>query len=111
MIEQNPASVVRDCLGDQLAREADKVSRMDPIIELPADIVAHLFNLNQGKHIDRPCSACGKVTEQVVVSYSEVGQLRKLAVSRFLGRVLDFVPGTGILVGKPTVCRCGRLNM
>jgi hypothetical protein len=84
------------------------------MLTLPADVIDYLFNVNEGKHIERQCggdSHRGALTDQVVVSYSDIAVFRTAGPFRFAGRLLDVLPGVPIFVGKPTVCRCGRINL
>lgn len=77
---------------------------------LPIDLVQHLFNLEHGKHLEAYCKQCGKYTDQVSVSYCDLPDLRSSELTKILGRFVDIVPGVGLFVGKPTVCRCRTLN-
>lgn len=83
---------------------------MSLLPELPDKVVSYLFNLERGEHHDRFCSSCGKVTDQVAVSFSDVPALRDHEAQRLAGRLLDFVPGISLFGGKPTVCSCGAVN-
>lgn len=73
------------------------------------ELAAILFNIGQGEHVQRPCSSCSKMTEQVIISYSETEVLRRLNL-RLVGRILDIVPAMPLIVGKPSICHCGTLN-
>jgi hypothetical protein len=77
---------------------------------IPEDVIEFLFNVNHGTHIDRYCQTEGSVTDQVVISYSQLGLLKRHEVERVVGRIMDVVPGTRFFLGKPTLCRCGTLN-
>lgn len=83
---------------------------MSDIFEIPRDVIEFLFNVNQGTHIDRRCAKCDKLTDQVVVSYSELSFLSLSEAEKIVGRFMDFIPGVRFFLGKPTLCRCGRLN-
>ena len=86
---------------------------MPAAFDLPADVVSFLFNLDQGKHTDRKCQSTtcrGAMRDQVVVSYSDLRELESVGVFRFFGRLLDVLP-MRLFLGKPTVCKCGRLNL
>lgn len=84
-----------------------------PVLDIPKvpdDVIDFLFNVNQGTHIDRYCPSEDKVTNQVVISYSQLWLLKHHEPERVVGRILDVVPGMRFFLGKPTLCRCGRLN-
>lgn len=85
------------------------------IPELPEDLIRRLFNLDQGMHVETRCKSCGKLTDQVVISYELLPILREAGVDLALmgpliGRLMDIIPLMPILVGRPTVCRCGTVN-
>jgi hypothetical protein len=83
---------------------------MIKIPKLADDVVNYLFNLDEGRHLERYCSTCNKITDQVAVSYSVLPPLRQHELEKVLGRVLDIVPGIRLVVGKPTACKCGVVN-
>lgn len=83
---------------------------MTNLPDLPFELVAYLFNLDQGRHLDRPCTRCARVTDQVVISYGELPGSARGVLERVVGRTLDIVPGARLLAGKPTVCACGAVN-
>jgi len=80
------------------------------IPQIPHDVIHFLFNVNQGKHMDAYCSKCEKITDQVVISYSQLSYLKRHEPERIMGRIFDIVPGMRFFLGKPTLCRCGTLN-
>lgn len=87
--------------------------QMPEAFNLPTDVVSFLFNIDQGKHMDRKCHSgtCrGAMRDQVVVSYSDLHELQSAGVLKLFGRLLDVLP-VRLFLGKPTVCRCGRLNL
>lgn len=77
---------------------------------VPVDVIDYLFNVHQGTRIDRYCPTEGKITSQVVISYSQLWLFRHHEPEKVLGRILDVVPGMGFFLGKPTLCRCGTIN-
>jgi hypothetical protein len=80
------------------------------LISLPSDLVNQFFNLEQGKRISKYCKKCRNYTEQVVVSYSDLPALYSGEFQRMVGRIMDVFPGPGLLIGRPSVCRCRTLN-
>jgi hypothetical protein len=86
------------------------MSNLPELPELPTELISYLFNLDQGKHIDRVCVGCRQVTDQVIVSYSDLPVGRRRMLESIAGRIFDIVPGVRIFLGKPSVCRCGQLN-
>jgi len=79
-------------------------------LSLSPDLVGVLFNLDQGRQVEQYCHMCGEVTTQVVVSYSQLtGSRRELG--KIAGRLLDILPGVGLMLGKPMICHvCGTVN-
>ena len=77
---------------------------------VPNDLVEYLFNINQGSHIDAYCSKEKMITDQVVISYSQLSQFSGHEPERIVGRIFDIVPGVRLFLGKPTLCRCGTVN-
>jgi hypothetical protein len=88
-------------------RERDTFVDM-PVI--PQDVIDFLFNVNQGTHIDMYCSNERKITDQVVISYSQLWLFKHHEIERVFGRVFDIIPGVRFFIGKPTLCRCGTIN-
>jgi hypothetical protein len=86
------------------------VAILPDLPSLPDKLVKRLFNLDQGERVDRFCRACGEITNQVAVSFSELPRLRENELERLAGRLLDVIPLVPVLGGKPTVCRCGAAN-
>ncbi|MFT7867196.1 MULTISPECIES: hypothetical protein [Amycolatopsis] len=78
--------------------------------DIPDRIVKLVFNLDKGERVDRFCRACGEITNQVAVSFSDLPGLRENELERLAGRLLDVMPLIPVLGGKPTVCRCGAAN-
>jgi len=74
---------------------------------IPEYLVRYLFNINQGSEVSAPCKKCEKATKQVVISYESLPILKKFGLA---GRVLDIVPLSPVLVGRPTLCECGTVN-
>ena len=79
--------------------------------DIPEHLIKALFNLNQGKRLDAYCTKCDAVTNQVVISYSQLSLPQRNEVIRIVGRVLDFVPAMRLFIGKPTLCpKCKTVN-
>jgi hypothetical protein len=83
---------------------------MPGIPGVPEELVTYLFNFDQGKHLDTYCSSCRQITDQVVISYSQLPEGSADELAKFAGRLLDIIPGTRLFMGKPTICRCGTVN-
>jgi hypothetical protein len=80
------------------------------IPDLPERVIELLFNLQPGAHEERYCRKCEELTDQVQVSFSDVPGLRDSEAERFVGRVLDYLPGIPLFGGRPTACKCGAVN-
>jgi hypothetical protein len=83
---------------------------MSGIPGVPEELINYLFNFDQGKHVDAYCDTCGKITDQVIVSYGQLSGLRTHELEKIMGRLLDIVPGARFFMGKPMFCRCGTVN-
>jgi hypothetical protein len=77
---------------------------------LSVEVVTYIFNLGHGQLINRRCRGCKQVTEQAVISYADMSGDERDYVKQAVGRVLDIVPGARLLLGRPTVCKCGNVN-
>lgn len=72
--------------------------------KVPDDLINYIFNLDQGKHVYAYCDTCGKVTEQVIVGYDQLPAMRKQELMQVMGRLLDIIPFTRIVIGKAVFC-------
>lgn len=79
--------------------------------EVPEQLLKFIFNLGQGRHVDTICKKCNQVTDQVIISYELLPLLRDAGFDlALIGRLMDIVPFMPVLVGRPTICRCGTVN-
>lgn len=88
----------------------DYSAAISGIPRISRSLVDSLFNLNQGRRVDRYCPSCGDMTAQVTLSYSQLPPLSQHELAKVAGRLLDVIPGVSFLTGRPTLCHCGTLN-
>lgn len=76
----------------------------------PREVLHKMINFG-GLEKKMFCSRCNRVTDHVTVTRGEYADMRRWGpFGKFLGKVIDLTPGTGFVVGTPTVCCvCGRL--
>lgn len=84
--------------------EANIMTGIPGVPKAPEDLINYVFNLDQGSHIYAHCDTCGKVTEQVIVSYNQLPSMRKQELKRVMGRLLDIIPFTRFVIGKAIFC-------